>query len=348
MGRIAEWQLMGAKFVMLGDFCGQFKPIEDPWDGAIMQSADIYRQLARSLHIHLTTNRRSGSDQQLWTFLNSLYHSVDEPSQLAEDVYCATRVWPWDGKLTENTRVFAVSHRLRTKVNLLMNERFVMNKPGAVLVRASGEVIPNSLNQAQDMWIVRGQILQGYSQTNHLILNGVLYEVKEVTSLAIVVRMTQRYRKPPEQCSEVDHSLQGLIVLSYRDASASLRLLHCVVYRSAQGATIPDVPVLLLDTSHRYFDQRTLIVGLSRVQSGSQLRVASFDQQTDAFGFCGRPGRPEFHPSADAAPLDDLLPQMCYEPPEADSSSEESEAAESEAEADEWPAPPSDESEDED
>jgi len=123
MGRIAEWSLMGAKFVMLGDFF-QFKPVQDPWDGAIMQTADIYRQLARSLHIHLSTNRRSGSDQQLWTFLNALYQSVDDPSQLAEDVWCATKVWPWDGRLTENTRVLAVSHRLRTKVNLLMNERF--------------------------------------------------------------------------------------------------------------------------------------------------------------------------------------------------------------------------------
>ena len=93
------------------------------------------------------------------------------------------------------------------------------------------------------MWLVRGQILQGYSQTNHLILNGVLHEVKDVTLLVVVVQMTQRYRKAPEHCSEIDHSLQGLIALSHGDASVSLRLLHCVVYRSAQGATIADVPM---------------------------------------------------------------------------------------------------------
>ena len=71
------------------------------------------------------------------------------------------------------------------------------------------------------------------------------------------------------------------------------------------------------------------------MQHGSQLRVATFQQQADAFGQCGRPGRPEYNPSADAAPLDYLLPQMCYGPPEADSSSE----SEAEAEADEWRAP---------
>jgi hypothetical protein len=157
--------------------------------------------------------------------------------------------------------------------------------------------------------------------------------------------MTERYRKPPEHCSEVDKSLQGLIALSHREASTFLRLLHCVVYRSAQGATIPDVPVLLLDTSHTHFDQRTLIVGLSRVEHGAQLRVARFQQQTDAFGHTGRPGRPEFHPSADAAPLDDLLPQLCYGPPEADSSESESES-ESEAEADEWRAASDEEGDD--
>jgi hypothetical protein len=347
MGRIAEWQLMGAKFILLGDFCGQFKPILDPWDGAIMQTADIYRQLAKSLHIHLSTNRRSGSDQQLWNFLHALYQSVDEPSQLAEDVYCATKCWPWDGKLTADTRVFAVSHRLRTKVNLIMNERYIMNQPGAVLVRASGEAIPNMLNQPQSMWLVRGQILQGCSQINNLILNGVHYRVMDVTPLVVVVQMTERYRKPPECCSDIDQSLQGLIALSHRDASAYLRLLHCTVYRSSQGSTIPiGTPVLLLDTNHKHFCQRTLIVGLSRVEHGSQLRVASFQQQTDVFGHCGRPGRPEYHPSADAAPLDDVLPQLCYQQPDADSSSEDEAESEAEAEAEEWPAVSDEEGED--
>ena len=73
-------------------------------------------------------------------------------------------------------------------------------------------------------------------------------------------------------------------------------------------------------------------------------RNFEWQQQTDAFGFCGRPGRPELHPAADAAPLDDLLPQMCCEPPEADSSSE----SEAEAEADERRAPSDDEDEDDD
>ena len=95
-------------------------------------------------------------------------------------------------------------------------------------------------------------------------------------------------------------------MLSHKDASASLRLLHCTTYRSAQGCTIPkEIPVLMMDASHRYFDHRTLIVGLSRVEHGSQLRIATHEQQVAAFGWCGRAAREPFNPNA---PRDDCAP----------------------------------------
>ena len=48
---------MGARFVMLGDFVGQFAPIQDAWAQSNQENADIYRQLARNLHLRLSTNR---------------------------------------------------------------------------------------------------------------------------------------------------------------------------------------------------------------------------------------------------------------------------------------------------
>jgi hypothetical protein len=109
-----------------------------------MESADIYRQLAHGLHIRLSTNRRASKDPEHWWFLSTLYQFAHDPEHLPEDVWAATRRHPWDGELTAETRVFAVSHRLRTKINQVMNERFVRPRLGAVLVPASGEPVPGN------------------------------------------------------------------------------------------------------------------------------------------------------------------------------------------------------------
>ena len=309
IAKVAEWQLLGARFVMLGDFLGQFQPIRDPWAGAVAHTADIYRQMARSLKLELTTNRRSAGDARLWWFLSTLYAFVDQPTRLSVDAADATRIYPWDGELTAETRVFAISHRLRTLVNRTMNERFVRPRLGAVLLRQAG-IVEGTLNQPQDMWILTGMVLQGCSVWNLQVLNGVHYDVLEATDAHIIIRMTERYRKPEDQCSLADKKLQGPIMLTHEQASKELRLLHCCTYRSAQGATIPRaVPVLLLDTSHEYFDHRTLVVGMSRVEHGDQLRLATLEQQEELFGYCGRP-RPDRGYSDPAAPMDLLLEQL--------------------------------------
>jgi hypothetical protein len=302
-----------------------------------MECADVYRQLARSLHIRLSANRRASKDPKLWWFLLSIYQFICDPERLPEDVWATTHHYPWDGELTAKTRVFAVSHRLRTMVSKIMNERFVRPRLGAVLAPASGQPIPGTLNQAQNMWVVPGQILQGCSQKNLTILNGVHYEVKAVSDSTISVQMTERYRK--RECTGRDAKFQAVLTLSYRDASDCLRLLHCSTYRSAQGCTIAEgTPVLLLDANHTWFDHRTLIVGLSRVEVGAQLRVATPEQQFKAFGWCGRSGRPAWVPE-EQAPQDALLDLFRYEPPE--------ESEEEEEKQEEWQWPDAEEEEEE-
>jgi hypothetical protein len=97
VGRIAEWQLLGAKFVLLGDFWGQLAPIEDPWERMDMEGADIYRQLARSLHLRLSENRRAAGDAEHWWFIQSLYQFVWEPERLPEDVWPPRSATPGTG-----------------------------------------------------------------------------------------------------------------------------------------------------------------------------------------------------------------------------------------------------------
>ena len=205
-----------------------------------------------------------------------------------------------------------------------MNERFVKPLLGAVLVRALFE-FHDTLNQPQDMWVIPGMVLQGCSSSNDLILNGVLYQVTAVGegplgTQFVEVCMLERYRKRGEAAS--------LIVLCEHDASRLLRLTHCTTYRSAQGSTIAgDTPVLLLDASHKWLDHKMLIMGLSRVASGSQLRVATRAQQEEAFGWCWE-GREEFAPHRELRCRLDDRESTDSEATESASESEEQECAE--------------------
>jgi hypothetical protein len=147
--------------------------------------------------------------------------------------------------------------------------------------------------------------------------------------------MLERYRKrgePPRS-----------IALCEQDASRLLRLTHCTTYRSAQGCTIADTPVLLLDASHKWLDHRMLIVGLSRVASGSQLRVATAAQQQEAFGWCGE-RREEFAPRRELRCRLDDRESTDSDATESESESGSESGSESEGRAEEWR---SDESDDE-
>jgi len=74
--RLGSWQLLGSKFIMYGDFKGQFEPIYDQWRGDV-ENSGIVRQLAGGLHVHLTVGRRS--DQAHFRFYTGLYPSVGQP-----------------------------------------------------------------------------------------------------------------------------------------------------------------------------------------------------------------------------------------------------------------------------
>ena len=54
------------------------------------------------------------------------------------------------------------------------------------------------------------------------------------------------------------------ITLFLGDAAALMRPTHCIVYYTAQGRTLRDKNVLLLDVASKYFTLRHFIVGVSR------------------------------------------------------------------------------------
>ena len=65
------------------------------------------------------------------------------------------------------------------------------------------------------------------------------------------------------------------IVLSRGDFVCKLRMPYARCYYTVQGKTYRDTHVVLMDTSHKHFDMRKLIVGMSRATHGKYVHVAT-------------------------------------------------------------------------
>ena len=64
------------------------------------------------------------------------------------------------------------------------------------------------------------------------------------------------------------------------EVCAQLRLCHSLCFYTAQGRTIRDRHIVLLDTAHQQFSVRALIVGLSRATHSKWLHIG--DEQSEA------------------------------------------------------------------
>jgi hypothetical protein len=276
--RMGEWFLMGARFVMLGDWDGQLLPISEAWGSGDPQHADILRQLARSLEIRLVINRRA--DAQHAGFVASLYPCVPGDNH---DLEAIRRRFCWSGALTAPMHALVMSHRKRVQLNALLTEQFDRVQPGARRLIPAGPV-PGA-NQPQPFWCFPGQLVEARVTLSTTLFNGVLYVVRELDDQRVVLDMQERYRaprcdyrgEPVPHAARLDREEFG-VELPLAAAAMQLRPTHAMCYASAQGRTM-DVPVLLLDASHPHFTTRHLIVGLGRATGGHLVRVPSEDQE---------------------------------------------------------------------
>ena len=72
---------------------------------------------------------------------------------------------------------------------------------------------------------------------------------------------------------------QDGIELTYEETSRWLRLAYALTYYSAQGRTIKDRTIMLLDSASRHFSIRNPIVGISRAPLGSQIKIPTVTQE---------------------------------------------------------------------
>jgi len=126
-GEFCRWQLMGTRFLIVGDIQGQIAPIFDRWYDAgweeRFERSQLLHGLVKGMVIHLTTYRR-GDSPELFDWYKSLYEPSCPPVQVM--VPEAAAKFPW----TQQGDIYLVkSHRKRLLVNDAMNQHMAHTVP---------------------------------------------------------------------------------------------------------------------------------------------------------------------------------------------------------------------------
>ena len=138
-------------------------------------------------------------------------------------------------------------------------------------------------------------VLLGCSRSTQTIVNGVPYELLNVTDSLVTVKMVPECRrdlslsktgkaKVNEDKAVADQ--EGELHLKYHDASRWLRLPYCVTYRSSQGITARNKRVMITSLEKPCFDVRSLIVGSSRVAAANLLYCPTSKQERELLAQC--------------------------------------------------------------
>ena len=133
--------------------------------------------------------------------------------------------------------------------------------------------------QPQDFKIWVGAELLGCTRGRQKkVLNAVTYRVLCVEDGKVQLEMAQEFKQEAKDSEEEE---EEILSFSLEETATLMRPTHCLVYYTAQGRTLRDKNVLLLDVSARYFTLRHFIVGVSRATSGDRLSIASVQQQDE-------------------------------------------------------------------
>lgn len=268
LGDMSRWMAIGAKFIIFGDYQGQFGPMMDRWQLSVCpEFSPLMHQMCNGLHIKVTEYRR-GTDQELFKF----YYSMYGLTPLVEE---SRRRYPAACDPRDDPLVLCVSHMRRMVINARQNVR--VKPPDAVFLECSEDEMTGCTMRPQDMWIWRGIELIGCPRGSgkNLTVQGVIYEVTDISEQSVKLQMR------PEYC----HGASDEALEIPRDMVCSqLRLTHAMCYYTCQGRTVKDRHIVLLDTEHPHFSTRSLIVGLSRAVHGTYLHIGDAKSEIT---FCG-------------------------------------------------------------
>ena len=182
----------------------------------------------------------------------------DEPhfrfyTQLAPDLQTSiamTRAAYQRGSAADDGLHLCISHRNRRRINGLRQEAFAAGKATVVVPAHDGEAAYNLCTSTP---------LVGCCTGGRGFVNGAFFTVEEV---GVVVKVR-------------DNLTEAVIECTTDILAKHTCLAHAVVYNRAQGCTIRDQRVILHDLQSPWFRRAHLYVGLSRVTSGLDIRIAT-------------------------------------------------------------------------
>ena len=115
------------------------------------------------------------------------------------------------------------------------------------------------------------------------IVHGVIYTVVYIDGHKVALQMRKEYTEKLNPEDEDDEAHEVTVPLG--DVPTLLRLTHAMCYFTCQGRSIDlGKPVLMIDTHHKFFTRRALIVGMSRVRHGADLHIASLEYEVCVTG----------------------------------------------------------------
>ena len=186
-----------------------------------------------------------------------------------------------------------------------------------IFIESPGK-IGNVTLQPQNMWVKPGTILLGCAGSKKKTVSGLEYAVQCVDDETVVVSMRPPWRTSDAvrdtmeaRLLEVTQVAEDNIELSHEETGQWLRLAYAITYPSIEGRTIPDRTILLLDTANRYFNNRNLMVGISRVKEGRAVKISTPDQELQWLAHMSAVPDEE----AKSAPAEDFEPEF-YDPGE--------------------------------
>jgi len=197
--QLAQWKLLGVRFIFAGDLDGQFKPIFDQWED-VMRAKDLrlsrfLHEMCGGLHIKLTVYRR-GTDDTLFKSYTALYKYADDKRLEVVEHWVANVQQRYPLKDEEIDHHFVLSHKKRILINAVMNQKLAARQPHTLFLKSPGH-IPGMMMQPQDMHVWEGMELLCYNRkyAAKSPVNGGVYVVLSWDAETITVRLHEDYRQ---------------------------------------------------------------------------------------------------------------------------------------------------------
>lgn len=266
---LLNMRFLGHEIYVMGDYEGQFTPIEDShrqhqWEQ--LWNSRFMLDMCNGLRIKLNKFRRQAADGRPLDFDHFQFVGSIYPGKmcLADALMQARDRYPVAGCMCLGTTL-CISHRCRVAINRAVN--IVMARINYVEVPANPDN-SNEANQPQNMRIYTGIVLIARCKTKEKHLkNGVRYKVRAITD-----GDDDQHNFEMIAVTDDNQETGESFIMTTAELGNKMRLSYAITYFSSQARTI-NGPLRLAQTSSKNFTLRHLIVGLGRGPASRDIEV---------------------------------------------------------------------------